>query len=84
MYKATAKNIKWLKDSEFSQEVIDTFKGIQPLGYEVAYYTPSYANWSYRVMITPHAGNLYEAVTQFGEVVGGRLLYNLSDRSIVR
>lgn len=74
MYKTTYKQIKWLTQSEWSQEVKDLFGELQPTMIEMAYYTPSYANWSYTVGITWLNGKCYEVVTRFGEVRGGREL----------
>ena len=82
MYKATYKDIKWLIDSDFADEVRDIFKDRQPQGYEVAYYTPSGANWSYRILLTTAQimgkPRVFEVVTVFGEVKGGRELHQLN------
>lgn len=72
--RTTYKIIKWLTESEWSQDVRDVFGDLQPNMIEQSYYTPSDANWSYVVGITWLNGKCYELVTQFGVVVGGREL----------
>lgn len=72
MYKAKASDIKWLTESEWSDDAIKAFAGHQPSGIEIAYYAPPQANWSYRIVITAVGGEFYEVVTRFGEVMGGR------------
>lgn len=75
MNKTTYKRIKWLTESEWSQDVRDVFGNFQPsLLIETGYYTPSQANWSYIVGIVALDGKLYEVVTRFGSVEGGREL----------
>ncbi len=74
MDKTTYKNIKWLTENDWSDDVREVFKGIQPIGYEHAYYRPSNCNWSYVVMVTAFKGKFYEVVTRFGSVEGGREL----------
>lgn len=34
----------------------------------IAYYTPSNANWCYMIEIVKYNGNLYKAITVFGEI----------------
>ncbi len=72
MYKAKASDIKWLTESEWSNEAVEAFGNVQPSGIEIAYYSPSGANWSYTIMITAIDGKFYELVTRFGAVEGGR------------
>jgi hypothetical protein len=74
MYKANYKQVKWLINSDWSQEVRDIFGDYQPHMVEQAYYTPSQANWSYVIGITWLDGKCYELVTRFGSVEGGREL----------
>ncbi|MBO7731328.1 MAG: hypothetical protein J6S67_02195 [Methanobrevibacter sp.] len=40
----------------------------QPIISEIAYYTPSQANWSYRIGIFKLKDTYYQAVTVFGQV----------------
>lgn len=80
MYKATYKNIKWLLDCDGSRDVEKIFEGIQPRGYDIAYYTPSTANWCYGVSIVKLDNKIYEVVTQFGVVRGGRELPYLESK----
>lgn len=42
--------------------------GTQPSCYEIAYYTPSQANWSYRIELLMVDNILYKVVTVFGEI----------------
>lgn len=42
--------------------------GTQPSTHIIAYFTPSNANWSYRVGMVNYKGNAYEVVLVFGEV----------------
>ena len=74
--KIKAADIKWLKDSEWSHEAVEAWGDIQPEmgGLEVGYYTPGGCNWSYRVIIASLDGELWQVVTRFGEVMGGRKL----------
>lgn len=41
----------------------------------VAYFAPSQANWCYQIGLASIDGVVYELVTQFGSVVGGRERY---------
>lgn len=41
----------------------------------IAYYAPSQANWCYQIGLASVGGIVYELVTQFGAVVGGRERY---------
>lgn len=72
MNKYNYKYIKWLTDSEWSEDVRKAFGDVQPHGAEVGWYSPSQANWSYIVMITAISGKYYEVVTRFGSIEGGR------------
>jgi len=54
---------------EEAQELI----GTQPSIHQIAYFTPSSANWSYLVGIVKYKNNFYEVVTIFGEVRAVRL-----------
>lgn len=72
MNKVKYEHIKWLTKGEWSEGVRQAFGNVQPVGFAYGYYTPSYANWSYTVMITGINGKFYEVVTRFGSVEGGR------------
>lgn len=65
-------DVKWLIDH--GEKIIDMFQDIQPYGETIDYYHPSTANWSYILKIVKLNGELYEVLTQFGTVVGGRHL----------
>lgn len=75
MYKASKKDIKFLLEATDSENIKAIFKGIQPNGYEVAYFAPKNANCCYRILITKLDNQVFEVVTQFGSVLGGRYLY---------
>jgi len=64
------KDVKWFK--KYGQEVAELFGKIQPRGEAVGYYHPSNANWNYQFLIVMLSGKLYEVMTQFGSVEGGR------------
>jgi len=63
-------DVKW--NLEYGQDVAKLFGDMQPQGYNIGSYHPSNANWSYVFMIVKYKGKIYEVMTQFGEVVGGR------------
>jgi hypothetical protein len=77
MYKATAKRVnqlrKWGKDNEVVAKMIKD--GTQPRIEIVAYYHPSNANWNWEIGIAQIDGVLYELLTQFGSVMGGREIW---------
>lgn len=66
-------DVKWMY--KYGQEVKELFKNIQPYGETIDYYHPSTANWSYQFMIVKLDGKLYEVMTRFGSVEGGRELF---------
>lgn len=77
MYKASAKDVKMLQkwgenDEEIKQMIA---KGFQPVGHVSAYWMPSQANWSWQIGVYTVDGVLYELLTRFGSVEGGRVLY---------
>lgn len=65
--------VKWFEKQ--GQEVAKLFDNTQPSGEVIDYYQPSTANWSYQFMICKLDGKLYEVMTRFGSVVGGREIY---------
>lgn len=77
MYKASAKDVKmlqkWGNDDPEIKKMIDT--GYQPSGHVNAYYVPSQANWSWQIGIYNVNGIVYELLTRFGSVEGGRKIY---------
>lgn len=64
------KDVQWMYTH--GDDVAKLFDGIQPTGETIDYYQPSNANWSYQFKIVKFKGKLYEVMTQFGVVVGGR------------
>jgi hypothetical protein len=64
---------------DYGAEVKDLFGKLQPSGETFGYYTPSNANWSYQFKVCKLNGKLYEVVTQFGAVLGGRELFLLDN-----
>lgn len=47
--------------------------GKQPSVHNIAYFTPSNANWAYQVGLVKYKNNFYEVVLVFGEVRAVRL-----------
>lgn len=79
MYKASYRNVsqllRWgVEDEEISDMILHD---LQPVGHVFAYYTPSNANWSWQIGIYKVNGQLYELLTRFGSVEGGRKLYTI-------
>lgn len=74
MYKASYKDVKNIIDNtEWDDRAFK--RNEQPYNREIAYYTPSNANWSYRIGIARGNDNyIYETVTVFGVVRGYRML----------
>lgn len=77
--KRTYKEVKeykvWGNETIISDvSIVNMFKGNQPTGYNTGYFAPSQANWCYQFAIVKLNGKVYEVVTQFGAVVGGRLI----------
>lgn len=77
MYKAKNSDvkmlIKWGNENPKISHMIRT--GLQPSGHVLAYYMPSQANWSWQIGIYIVNGELYELLTRFGSVEGGRKIY---------
>lgn len=65
-------DVKWYY--KYGQEVRELFKDIQPVGDDIGYYSPSSANWNYAFKIVRFNGEIYEVMTRFGSVEGGRLV----------
>jgi hypothetical protein len=63
-------DVKWMQ--QYGQDVARLFNGIQPRGEKIGFYHPSPANWSYEFKIVKLDGKLYEVMTRFGDVEGGR------------
>lgn len=58
--------------ARFKDDLNDNGKnliGSQPSVYEYAYYTPSQANWSYRLGIVTINGEAFKVVIRFGEII---------------
>lgn len=82
MYKADYKTVQWF--TKYGQEVYvgngeakpikEVFGDTQPQGMDVAYYSPSGANWSYIFKYVNVNGAIYEVMTRFGSVEGARLI----------
>jgi hypothetical protein len=77
MYKATAKDVRQLQNYVLNDKVVEELMntGAQPSGHVIAYYMPSQANWSWQIGIYTINGNVYELLTRFGSVEGGRRIY---------
>lgn len=77
MYKASAKQVKLLEKwgQEDPKIKVMISNGFQPQGHTLAYYTPSNANWSYQIGIYMVDGVVFELLTRFGSVEGGRRLH---------
>ena len=82
MYKAKYSDvqqlIKYGKDNEVVARMVEI--GLQPSGHVIAYYTPSGANWAYQIGIYKVNGDMYELVTRFGSVEGGRRVFTGDDK----
>jgi len=78
MYKAKMEDVKrlieWGKDDEVVSKLISK-EMIQPRIERVAYYSAPSWNWAYEIGIAEIDGVLYELLTQFGSVKGGRQLW---------
>lgn len=77
MYKAKNSDVKMLikwgaEDGAIAHMVRS---GLQPIGNVYAYYAPSQANWSWQIGIYAVNGEVYELLTRFGSVEGGRKLH---------
>lgn len=83
MYKAKASDVKMLEKWGSEDEQIKQFiaDGVQPVGHVLAYYMPSGANWSWQIGIYNVDGELYELLTRFGSVEGGRKLYQYANNT---
>lgn len=71
-------DVKWYL--KHGQDVAKLFDGVQPYGETVGYYHPSTANWSYQQKIVMFNDKLYDVLTQFGVVVGGRQLHLMDNK----
>lgn len=85
MYQAKYSNVKdllkWGQNDETVKRMIEV--GLQPSGSVMASYWPSGANWAWQIGIYTVNGELYELLTRFGSVEGGRRLYTGSDHVAV-
>lgn len=63
-------DVKWYE--KYGKDVAKLFGTIRPQGHAIGYYHPSNANWSYEFKIVKFKGKIYEVMTQFGTVKGGR------------
>lgn len=60
--------MSWYERFGDQYEDIKDLIGTQPHAHCIAYYTPSQANWSYRIELVKYNDNVYEVVTVFSEV----------------
>lgn len=58
----------------FADEKVKRIIGKQLTIWETAYFTPSQANWSYRVGLVKVGRDTYEVVEVFGEIRAARLV----------
>jgi hypothetical protein len=65
-------DVKWYL--KYGQDVAKLFDTIQPMGEIIDQYWPGSANWAYYRMIVSFNGKIYDVLTRFGTVVGGREL----------
>lgn len=65
-------DVKWYL--KHGQEVAKLFGDIQPSGEIIDSYWPSGANGAYQRVICKLDGKLYDVITRFGSVEGGREL----------
>ena len=63
-------DVKWMQ--KYGQDIAELFGSTQPQGEQIGYYHPSTANWSFQFLIVKLDGKLYEVMTRFGSVEGGR------------
>lgn len=76
MYKANYKDVKTLIDNLENNENVKHLDRLQaPMGYEVAYFKPASANWSYTFRIANIDDINYELLVRFGQIVGARRTY---------
>ena len=74
-YKEVKQYKKWGNSTDVHKtSIVDMFKGNQPSGYDTGYFAPSQANWCYQFTIVKLNNEIFEVVTQFGTVVGGRMI----------
>lgn len=73
-------DVKW--HLKYGQDVAELFGTVQPIGHTIGYYHPSTANWSYEFKIVSFKGKIYEVMTRFGAVEGGRevILHDNTDK----
>lgn len=78
MYKATRQDVKqlqkWGKDNEVIQKLMAK-EMVQPSIYRTAYYSAPSWNWAYEIGLATIDGVVYELLTQFGSIKGGREIY---------
>lgn len=74
MYKATARDVRDLQRWGTDDTVVTGLakSGFQPSMRNHAYFHPSTANWSWQIGLVEIDHKLYELLTRFGVVEGGR------------
>lgn len=75
---ATYKEVKQLQEWGKDDEVISKLMSQdmkQPSIFGTGYFHPSNANWSWEIGLVKIDGTVYEVLTQFGTVRGGRPVY---------
>jgi len=75
---ATYKEVKQLREWGKDDEVVSRLMAnemIQPSIFATDYFHPSNANWSWQIGLTEIDGVVYELLTQFGTIKGGRPVY---------
>lgn len=65
----------WYNRFGESDEDIKQIVGTQPRCYEIAYFTPYQANWSYRIELLQHNNRVFMVVTVFGEIRAAMPVY---------
>lgn len=74
--KATYKEVKQLIDNTYWDNKAFDGDNNQPFVDELSYYSPSNANWAYRIGVAKGSDDvMYLVVTVFGEVRGYRKLH---------
>lgn len=56
----------WYK--RYADEKMARLYDTQPSVYDIAYYTPSQANWCYKIGLVSVDGEIYKVITVFGHV----------------
>lgn len=78
MYKATSKEVKRLQALGKVDIVVSKLMSqtkIQPQLHYLASNSPASANWSWQIGLVQLNGEVYELLTRFGCVEGGRKVY---------